>query len=638
MARKIRRSTAEIAAMDPRGFRNAARAIRPPPKMTASQWAESGALILPEGTTSMPGPMRFDIFPYWRVCLDWVSDRETQEIDICVSSQHGKTNFCQAAALYSSWIDPGPVLWLMPTDQMAEEFMRDRFRAMIRASPLLKEQIMRSGSQSADRMDGVQWKSGGYTNVSGVAASQKLKGKPVRVLIGDELDEMIRFNPELGDPRERMRTRLRTFAGRSKLILDSTPTSEEVGIWPAYQSSQQWTWMARCPHCGGLQKMVFPRVKWEKVDGKHPDPDMLSRDRLARYECEHCSGLWDDAQRDTAVRSGEAVCLTPERSGECKGMHLNVLTSPLVSLSVTAAQFLKVRENPAALIQFKNEWLAEPTTGTVATNVSGKSFLDTLRTELEQGTNPGDCDVPEDVRAIVGGADVQGDHLWAVYIGVCARGRYRVLWAGRRQSLSDLSNDSKANWLCSATGEHVRFARGFVDSGYRTAEVYEFSRLTGGLWQSVKGGHDEPVPIQPRNMAKGQGRGRAMGGDLVNILAPLHFKDEVDRLFGTGNLLLPKDAPELYLRHLTSEIKKYVKTSAGMKLRWVPRYEGIANHMLDATYYAIAAAWAMGMQNLSEFRPERETEYIEVPQKPQGQAPYAIPAQQNTLGFKQMKW
>lgn len=75
-----------------------------------------------------------------------------------------------------------------------------------------------------------------------------------------------------------------------------------------------------------------------------------------------------------------------------------------------------------------------------------------------------------------------------------------------------------------------------------------------------------------------------------------------------------------------------------MKLRWVPRYEGIANHMLDATYYAIAAAWAMGMQNLSEFRPERETEYIEVPQKPQGQAPYAIPAQQNTLGFKQMKW
>lgn len=635
MARKIRRSTAEIAAMDPRGYRTIAATLRPPPKLTASQWAESGALVLPEGTTSMPGPMRFDMFPYWRMVLDWVSDRITQELIACVSSQHGKTNFCQAAALYSSFTDPGPVLWLMPTDQQAEEFMRDRFRPMIRASPAIKSQIMRSGSQSADRMDGVQWISGGYTNVSGVAASQKLKGKPVRVLIADEVDEMIKFNPELGDPRERMRTRLRTFSGRSKLILDSTPTAEDIGIWSYMQTTQQWTWGARCPHCGHVQQMLFPQVKWEREDGKHPDPDKLAREHLAYYECIECAGHWDDAQRNTAVQSGEGMCLTPDRGGEFKSVHLNVLTSPLVSLSVCAAQFLRCKENQAALIQFKNEWLAEPVTATVSTNVTGKSFLETLRTEMDQGPEPGDGDVPDDVRVIVGGADVQGDHLWAVYVGICNGGKYRVLWAGRRQSLSDLADDARAPWLCRATGEYLKFVRGFVDSGYRTAEVYEFCRLTGGLWQSVKGGHDEPVPIQQRNVARAQGgRGRAIGGDLVNILSPMHFKDELDRLLGSGNLTLPKNASELYLRHLTSEVKKYIKTPTGQRLRWVPRYNGIANHMLDATYYAIAAAWSMGLQNMrpASIKPEP----VDDPQQRRG--PYAIPEKPNSLGFKPMTW
>jgi phage terminase large subunit GpA-like protein len=288
MPPRIRYKTAEIAQLDPRGYRTVAEALRPPPLLTASQFAESGAIVLPEGITSMPGPLSFSRFPYWRPVLDWCSDRETEEVVVCVSSQHGKTNFAMAAALDASKRDPGPVLWLMPTDDMAEEFMRDRFRPMIRASPGLKSEIMRSGSQSADRVDGVQWKSGGYTNISGVAASQKLKGKPVRVLIGDELDEMIRFNPELGDPRERMRTRLRTFAGRSKLILDSTPTSEDQGIWVAWLESQQWTWAARCPHCGELQQMLFPQVRWDRTEsGEHPDPEVVARDRLAWYECVH---------------------------------------------------------------------------------------------------------------------------------------------------------------------------------------------------------------------------------------------------------------------------------------------------------------------------------------------------------------
>lgn len=615
------------ASDDPMGWKAAAKAWRPPPLLTFSQMAESGLIHLPDGTTADPGPYRLGEMPYWRQVLDWIGDRDTEEVYACTGAQHGKTTMLQAALLCASVTDPGPVLMLMPTDDMAEEFMRDRFRPMIQASPGIAKRVPRGRTRDAARVDGVSWDNGGYLNITGMASSNKVKGKPVRILGADEWDEGIKYCTDLGDMRGRCRTRLRTFAGRSKLVITSTPTGEDVGIWVLWQEAQQWGYFVPCPDCGHFQQLIFAHVIWPRdEDGNHPDPEEIYRERSARYQCEACESLWTDGQKHTAVKAGRWECLTPERGGLIKGIHLNSLYSPVVSLSWAAREYLLAMDNGQKMIQFRNETLAEPQSRSIATS-NTKELVLQARQEWKQGLMPGDGDVPEDVQAIVAGADVQGNHLWATFVGVGPDSHWYPLWAGRCPDMATLEEWSRKPWICHSTGEEIQVSAGFIDSGYRTQEVYAFCQ-TSAIWKACKGSHENPMPIKASQVTRGS-RGRTIGGDLVFLLAPTYFKDMVDSALGQSRLHLPADMPEVYLKHVTAEVKKMVRTNSGSVFRWVPRFTGAANHLLDATCYAFAAAQNLGLINMTRRTQEERKVQREAKAMIQGAA------QSVGLGFSQ---
>ena len=468
--------------------------------------------------------------------------------------------------------------------------MRNRIRPIIRASPGLRTLVARSGHRDGDRIDGVQWKHGGTLTISGVAAATKVKNRPALAVIADEYDEITRSMPELGDMYERMKARTRTYEGRAKLILNSTPTTEEEGIYPLYRAAQIWRWVVSCPECGVLDELQFANLTWPSVDGI-ADADLIEASDDVVYVCPHCGGSWGEPERREIVTSGQWECTTPERPGKMKSVAWSTLYSPFTTLAKIAAASIRAEAAPAKMIQFRNEWLVQPVEKSLGSAKGDIHQIAQLRKEFAQGLSPHETDVPADVRCIVAGADVQGNCLWAVYLGVMADGRYKTLWAGKRNDLSQIEEDVRADWMCRTTGEMVPVVRGFVDSGYRTHEVYEFCRRSA-VWRPCKGsGDSNPVPIRVSNVAPGtRGKRAALGGETLYVLSPRYFKDQLDELMGSGSLDLPANCPDLYIRHLASEHKKLIKTASGYAERWVLRVPGGQNHMLDATYYALAAA------------------------------------------------
>lgn len=590
------------------GWQVAKSAWAPPPNLTGSQWAESGAIILPDGVSSVPGRLSFALAPMWRQMLDWVFDRETESIFAMIASQNGKTLFSMVAALGLSQRGADPILWYQPTDDLAEENMRNRIRPIIRASPQLKAMVARVGHRDGDRVDGVTWKHGGTLTISGVAAATKVKNRPALAVIADEYDEIVRSFPELGDMYERMKARTRTYHGRAKIIVNSTPTVEDEGIYPLYLSAQIWRWEVACPRCGVFDELSFGNVKWPTVDGV-ANADSVEAGEQAYYQCPHCEGTWSEPDRRAIITGGHWVCMTPDRPGRAKSVAWSTLYSPFTSISKMAGAAIRAEGNPAKAIQFRNEWLVQPVEQSLGSGKGDIHQIAQLRREWAQGLHPWETDVPEDVRCIVAGADVQGNHLWAVYLGVMANGRYKVLWAGRRDDMSQVERDVREDWECRATGEILPVVRGFIDSGYRTAEVYDFCRKSS-VWRACKGSSDaQAAPIRVSSVVHGSrgAKKNAIGGDLVHILSPKYFKDQLDELMSKGDLGLPSNCADTYIRHLASEHKKLVKTSNGYAERWVVRVPGAANHMLDATYYALAAARESNVHQLTEFVPDMPT-------------------------------
>ena len=72
-----------------RTYDKARRFLRPPPVLSASEWAERNVKI-PIGN-AVPGYIRFDNAPYQREPLDLYNDKSVQRITLMWGAQTGKT-------------------------------------------------------------------------------------------------------------------------------------------------------------------------------------------------------------------------------------------------------------------------------------------------------------------------------------------------------------------------------------------------------------------------------------------------------------------------------------------------------------------------------------------------------------------
>jgi phage terminase large subunit GpA-like protein len=325
--------------------------LKPPPKLTVSEWADEYRRLSPEASAE-PGRWFTARAEYQRGIMDAVSDPAVETVVVMSSAQVGKTEIVNNIVGYHVHQDPAPILVLQPTVEMAQTWSKDRLAPMLRDTPALRGRVKAPRSKNSQNTLLHKVFPGGHITMTGSNAPASLASRPIRIVLCDEVD---RYPPSAGtegDPVSLARKRSTTFWNR-KIILTSTPTAAGMSrIEAEFEQSDKRHFHVPCPHCGTRQRMLWGNVKWLQDDAGQHLPD------TAAYHCGECGVVWSEADRQAAIRQGRWVATG--QPGRIAGFHLSELYSPWSSIPDMARAFLSAKKNTETLRTFINTALGEP--------------------------------------------------------------------------------------------------------------------------------------------------------------------------------------------------------------------------------------------------------------------------------------
>ncbi len=557
------------------------RALSPPEDVSVSEWAEKYR-VLDKRASKEPGKWSNERTPYLRYVMDCFSDFEVQEIVLCFGAQLGKTEALFNMIGYAIDVNPGPAFLVFPTEDVAAYVSRNRLQPMVDASPKLRE---RKTPVAAD-FQMYEMKFETMTLYLGWANSpSQLASKPIRYLFMDEIDKYPPFSGKEADPISLAEKRISSYYGFHKIVLASTPTTEDGNIWKRLNSCTTiYRYAVPCPHCGAYQFLEFENLKWE---GKDPEEVLKS----TWYACPHCGGAITELHKQDMLRRGRWEPVEGGKSRRKVGFHLSGLYSPFVPWGKIASEFLESKDDPAKLMDFINSRLAEP----FKEVVSKRKEEDILRwrTDLPPGVGP------QNTCAFVAGVDVQENGFYYTIYAFEKTDAYLVRYGfvGSWTELEDVLFASKYKVNGHDTG--FRVFRVFIDAGARTAEVYDWCRQRVPVVFPIKGASTRTgAPFRETEIEKRPGaRGRRWASPLRLVLIDTnYYKDEIARRLEFGGLYFHAETANDFAMQMIAEEKRKVKKGNRYVEEWVRVHR--ANHYLDCTVYALACADHLGVRYL----------------------------------------
>ena len=114
--------------------------MRPPPKLTISQWADRYRRLSAESAAE-PGRWSTSRAEYQRGMMDAVSDPDVLTVVLMTSAQVGKTELINNVVGFHIHQDPAPMLVVQPTLDMAQTWSKDRLAPTLRDTPVLDEKV-----------------------------------------------------------------------------------------------------------------------------------------------------------------------------------------------------------------------------------------------------------------------------------------------------------------------------------------------------------------------------------------------------------------------------------------------------------------------------------------------------------------
>jgi phage terminase large subunit GpA-like protein len=566
-----------------------------------SEWADGNRKLSSEASAES-GQWDTSRAEYQRGIMDAASDPAVSEIVAMLASQTGKTEVVNNILGRHIDADPCPILLLQPTLEMAKAWSTDRLAPMLRDTPCLRGKVADAKSRDGGNSTLHKLFPGGHITAAGANSAASLAGRPIRLVLCDEVDRYPASAGAEGDPVTLAKRRMTTFWNR-KLVLISTPTIEGASrIAAAYAETDRRRFFLACPACGHVQLLTWAQVKWRRGKAGEHLPE------TAAYLCERCPELWGDPDRWASVKAGRWQATAPFKGKA--GFWLSALYSPWVTLAELAEEFL-------ASVPFQERH---------------KAFVNTVLAETwrEQGEAPewerllerrDDWPanvVPRDVLFITIGADVQTDRIEARAWGWTRDQRRYLLakdvFAGNLYATEPW--DDLAAWCGQAWrhegGAYMRAARVAIDTGYHTDRVAAWCRTQDPrVAMAVKGDSKpgtllvrSPKPIEVNRL----GRPRKTGTKpwLVNtdlLKGQLYGRFRLPKPDGPGGKYPPgyvhlsKDVCDRdEARQLTAEHVVTGKDSHGYPTRTWEKLGGRANEALDCAVYAHAAALAHGLE------------------------------------------
>jgi len=586
---------------------------RPAAVEAVSEWSER-CIVLSSKDSAEPGPYRIARTPYAIEPMDCLSQHSAvEEVVLMWGAQTGKTRIGSNWVGYVIDTNPGSIMLVQPTLNLAKRYSRQRLAPMIQESPALRGKI--SENKSRDEANTTLMKDfpGGVLVLAGANSAADLRSMPVRDLFLDEVDGYPLDVDGEGDPCTLAEARQSTFS-RRKRLRTSTPTTKDASrIEDSFNAADRCRYQVPCPHCGTRQVLEWGAdkpygVKWDRLPDGQPDRDSV------RYVCAANGCEIREHHKATMLPAGAWVADVPgAQGGRVRSFHLSSLYAPLGWLSWAQLAdewhkaIEKARTGDTSLLRvFINTRLAE-----TFQEQGDKADEHALRRRAEAYPLR---TVPHGALVVTAGVDTQGDRLEA-YAWAWGRGEeswlvdHVVLYGD--PSLPETEPGSPwaalTDWrrlaLQHATGAAIIITATAVDSGgHHTDMVYRYARRHAGEHVlAVKGSSmpgraiiAKPTAIEFNHHGKRIKNGGQLwlvGTDTAKGL--LYGRMQVQDA-GPGYVHTCAALPSYVWEQLTAErvVTRYIKGHA--RRDWV-KPAGRRNEALDCAVYAMAAAWHIGV-------------------------------------------
>jgi phage terminase large subunit GpA-like protein len=620
-----------------------------------------------------------NVTPYLAEIMDTADLPYVEELVICGPPQSGKTNACINIMLNNLYRFGGNGKFVMfPTESLAKLFYQIRLIPILKKTEPLAVRLF-TDDKHFNNSEKVTLRDGTVIFPCWGSSASKLSSFPADFVWADEVDKNDSLTGVETDPLSLLEDRTRT-ARRRKVLKCSTPTTESGPIWQAYQKCLvRKVRHVTCPHCAQTQLMIPENLTWpgqlglfadtlnrvtvESLNRKNEesqrlndspiqpgvtvessnrkneesqrlndspiqpdlDPEFLKSSKLARYVCAGCGALWDDLERNQAVRLGKWVSdSTVQQFNDSPGAtlrprsvgyHIIGLICPDISLSDIAAEIIRARSGALAdERRLANSFLGIPHV-TVQASSAG---LQGLRYRAEEyGPH-----IPADACLLTAGADIQQDRI-EVEIVAWGPGSqswgimYTVLWGDTRlPEVWDQLDRHLLQTFNHAHGATLGISRAFIDAGYVPQQVYRFTgpRRARGLY-AAEGVEtvDAPEVAGPSNrhragmaipvyrLGVNRIKSQLFGYLALETVGPgyCHLPVIGDQGPGTSNGLSLSPVPGPVFRY-PENWYSMIQAEHAVPLdkrpdliRWEKRKGGVRNEAIDCRVYALAALLSM---------------------------------------------
>ena len=556
-------------------------ALRPPPVLSLSAWADRYAYLSPE-TSSESG--KFRAFAYQIGMMDAVTNPEVERITVMKSARIGYTKVLDHICGYFVHQDPSPVLIVQPRVEDAQDYSRSEIMPMLRDTPALKSLVGEVKAHDPNqRILKRMFPNGASLSFVGANSPGGFRRITARVILFDEIDGYsIEGAGKEGDQIALATTRSQTFWNR-KIVLGSTPTIRGMSlIERSFEQSDKRFYYVPCPQCGHMQTLRWANLRWDR------SPEGVHLPDTAHFVCVENGCIIEERAKRQMIGAGEWRPTAPFMGHA--GFHIWAAYSlwPNASWRNLLREFLAVKKDPVALRTFVNTVWGETWEDTVE-RVEGHSLL--ARCEAY-----GLDSLPIEVKFLTAGVDTQGDRLELQVIGWGAAEEswvvdYEVLLGDPAQpSIWQELDGLLLRPYHNETGREMRIQATCIDMlGHHGNQVLQFCDARRSRLVLPIGGTPGPRPIWPKRASatKTHSRVYMIGSDTGKDV--IYGRLKITKK-GPGYVHFPAhDAiNQRYFEQLTSEhvITKY---RFGRPYRKWELPSGKRNEALDTFCYALAA-------------------------------------------------
>lgn len=605
-------------------------AAKPGDNLTMSQFAckkfELGKL------SGVRGKYPLELTPFFGPPMDRCASPDVDMQVVVAPAQIGKTvGFVEIPISYYIEQEPSSVMVSLADQDTSEYIAAHRMKNVFENSAELRYLY----DKKTFTKNYITTKNGARVDFVWASSVAQLATKDARIIIGDEVDKDGYYvKTKEASSLSLFRERTASYqSGYFKHIFMSTPTIPTGNVLVLLQSCEVINdWHVPCPYCGVFQPLRwsseyvfgFDKGEYRSIDGSmkpfgmvvweggsKADPEQIRR--TSGYKCGSCGRVWNNNQKNAAVRAGIEVSRKEIFPGARNyGNHINRIYSQMDAGKITqlVKKWVDICNLPKDVQLgerqgFINSGLAEPFEVTLNISKKTDDMLVSAKVQLQPQV------VPEEAVALVAFIDCQKYDFWFLVRAFAADYTSWCVHYGRLNTWDDVSTLLFDTFYPKiGSGEPVRIYRAGIDTGGSESQFENVSMTEMAyswlrdnwvgkgcrVW-GTKGANrplpglvkvGQPIDKTPSGAKLPEGI-QIVELDTFKLKSMFHIrlKAAIDKECTQRPAYIHMGAEETYFKHITAE-KLMLNPKTG-KEEWTNPHQR-PNHLFDCEVGCLALA------------------------------------------------